>query len=67
MKMYETAIFKDHFPWVDDWDHFWTKRIQNNKRRERILMRGVKIGLKKGGPTATKMSIFDTKKDAPAK
>jgi GTP cyclohydrolase I len=41
----------------------YDKKLQFNKRRMRILMRGVKIGQKQT-VTAGKMGIFDTKKAA---
>jgi hypothetical protein len=59
--IYEGAIPTDHFPWVEDWDHVHEKKLQIHDRRSRILMRGVKIGQRKG-VSEGKMSIFDTKK-----
>lgn len=60
--IYEGAIPTDHFPWVEDWDHFHEKKMEIYDRRSRILMRGVKIGQRKGGAADGKMAIFDTKK-----
>jgi len=59
--IYEGVIPTDHFPWVEDWDHFHTKKLEIHDRRSRILMRGVKIGQRRG-VSEGKMSIFDTKK-----
>jgi hypothetical protein len=63
--LYEGAIPTDHFPWVDDYNHFHEKKVEVYDRRARILMRGVKIGQRKPGDQDTKMSIFDTKKSTP--
>ena len=49
-------------PWVDDWDHYHEKKLEVHDRRNRILMRGFKIGQRKGLSTDGKMGIFDTKK-----
>ena len=57
------AIPRDHQPWLEDHYVENIKIEQNADRRERILMRGVKIGQRKGGDTTGKFSIFNTKKD----
>lgn len=64
--MYEDTIPTDHFPWVDDWDHIHQKKIDIYDRRARVLMRGVKIGQRKGSASDGKMSMFDTKKSTPS-
>lgn len=55
-------IATDHNPWVDDWNHYHEKKMKVMDRRARVLMRGVKIGQRKGASVDGKMSIFDTKK-----
>jgi hypothetical protein len=59
--VYEGSIPTDHFPWVDDYENLVDKAEETIERRSRVLMRGVKIGQRKGG-IENKMSIFDTKK-----
>ncbi len=58
---YENAIASDIFPWAEDWEYFHEKKLKIHDRRARILMRGIKIGQKRG-VSEGKMSIFDTKK-----
>jgi hypothetical protein len=60
--IYEGTLAHDHLPWVEDWDHFHEKKLEIHERRSRILMRGVKIGQRKGLSADGKMGIFDTKK-----
>lgn len=60
-EQYEQSDPRSFMPWVDQWEIYYDKKAQFNKRRMRILMRGVKIGQKQiMGPG--KMSMFDTKK-----
>lgn len=56
------AIPRDHMPWVDDYSVQNMKKLSYIERRERILMRGVKIGQRKGIDGAGKFSMFNTKK-----
>jgi hypothetical protein len=63
---YEQCDPRSYMPWVDDWELFYEKKAQFNKRRMRILMRGVKIGQKQKMGVG-KMSIFDTKKTTETK
>lgn len=49
-------------PWMDDYENENERKIAYVERRERVLMRGVKIGQRKGIDSAGKFSIFDTKK-----
>jgi hypothetical protein len=65
-QLYDQIDPRSYMPWVEQWDLFYEKKQQFNKRRMRILMRGVKIGQKQSmGPG--KMSIFDTKKTTETK
>ena len=57
------AIPRDHMPWMDDYENENEKKLAYLDRRERILMRGVKIGQRKGIDAAGKFSIFNTKKN----
>ena len=58
------AIPRDHQPWLEDHSVENLKREGAAERRERVLMRGVKIGQRKGVDAKGKFSIFDTKKDS---
>jgi hypothetical protein len=59
---YENSVALDHFPWVDNYDYFARSKEKFIERRQKMLLKGTKVGLRKGGETAGKMSIFDTKK-----
>jgi len=61
--MYWGSIPRDHMPWMDDYTDYNMKKVAILERRERILMRGVKIGQRKGIDATGKFSIFNTKKN----
>jgi len=61
--MYDGAIPTDHMPWIDDYTNEESNKLAILERRERVLMRGVKIGQRKGIDAAGKFSIFNTKKN----
>lgn len=63
---YEQSDPRSYMPWVEQWDLLYEKKAQFNRRRMRILMRGVKIGQKQTMGVG-KMSIFDTKKTTETK
>ena len=60
--LYEDAIPTDHFPWVDDLEHLGQEKLRKSERRDRILLRGIKIGRKKVDLYNSRMGMFDTKK-----
>jgi hypothetical protein len=60
-EQYSQSDPKSFMPWVEQWEIFYDKKSQFNRRRMRILMRGVKIGQKQLMAVG-KMSIFDTKR-----
>ena len=49
------------YPFVKNWDDINDKKIKFQERRQRIFMRGVKIGAKKGGGSMFGMSVFEMK------
>ena len=49
------------YPFVKNWDDINDKKIKFQERRQRIFMRGVKIGAKKGGPAMFAMQVFEMK------
>lgn len=59
---YENAVTTDLFPELDDHDEVYEDKLKAEHRRQRIIMRGIKIGQRRGGAADTTMSIFDTKK-----
>ena len=61
--MYWGSIPNDHMPWMDDYSVYNARKIAYLERRERVLMRGVKIGQRKGIDAVGKFSIFNTKKN----
>lgn len=61
--MYWGSIPNDHMPWMDDYSVYNMRKIAYLERRERVLMRGVKIGQRKGIDAVGKFSIFNTKKN----
>lgn len=49
------------FPFFQDWEGINDKKMKYNDRRMRIFMRGVKIGIKRGGGAEIGMSLFEMK------
>lgn len=49
------------FPFVKEWEAINDKKMKFQERRQRIFMRGVKIGVKKGGGSMFGMSVFEMK------
>ena len=49
------------FPFVKNWDNINDKKMKFQERRQRIFMRGVKIGVKKGSGSTFGMSVFEMK------
>ena len=64
--MYWGAIPTDNMPWLDDHSNENFNKMAYLERRERVLMRGVKIGQRKGMDAVGKFSLFNTKKNAPS-
>jgi hypothetical protein len=62
---YEQIIPTEAMPYYEDLTWLERRKRQFRERRNRILMRGVKIANRKSGVVESKMSIFDTKKQAP--
>ncbi|KAL4454911.1 hypothetical protein ABPG74_006293 [Tetrahymena malaccensis] len=51
------------FPWVQYYEQKERNKMMIELRKMRILMRGIKIGKKKGGGKVTLMDVFETKAD----
>lgn len=49
------------YPFVNNWEAINDKKMKFQERRQRIFMRGVKIGAKKGGGSNFGMSVFEMK------
>jgi hypothetical protein len=49
------------YPFIKNWEAINDKKIKFQERRQRIFMRGVKIGAKKGGGGMFGMSVFEMK------
>lgn len=58
---YDMIIPTESMPYLDDITWLERRKTQFRERRNRILMRGVKIANRKSGVVESKMSIFDTK------
>ena len=60
---YEYARLKQIYPFIDDWGKQNRLKIKYEEKKQRIFMRGVKIGTKR--TTSTKgMGIFEMSKKA---
>ena len=46
---YEMHSLKMVYPWIDSWDKWNAKKVKFEERKQRIFMRGIKIGAKKSG------------------
>ncbi|EGR32354.1 hypothetical protein IMG5_086270 [Ichthyophthirius multifiliis] len=51
------------FPWIQNQERKEWLKEQMEERKMRILMRGIKIGKKKGGGKVTLMDVLETKKN----
>ena len=49
------------YPFIKNWEGINDKKMKFQERRQRIFMRGVKIGVKKGGSSNFGMSVFEMK------
>ena len=49
------------YPFIRDWDDTNSKKVKYQERRQRIFMRGIKIGAKKGGGANQGMQVFEMK------
>ena len=67
MSMYDIPVwnYQQWFPFVQDFDNNEFRQEVFEDRKIRILMRGVKIGKKKGGTGFSLMNIFEKKTDKP--
>ena len=50
------------YPFVDDWDAQEKKKLKFEAKKQRIFMRGIKIGKKLEGGGRRGMGIFETKR-----
>lgn len=57
--------YQQWFPFVQDFEKNEFRQEVFEERKIRILMRGVKIGKKKGGEGFSLMNIFEKKSDKP--
>ena len=58
---YKFHDLRSIFPFVNNWDAINDKKMKFQERRQRIFMRGVKIGAKKGAGSNFGMSVFEMK------
>ena len=56
---YEMHSLKMVYPWIDSWDKWNAKKVKFEERKQRIFMRGIKIGAKRGGDSKSGMSLFE--------
>ena len=56
---YEFANLKMVYPFVDEWEDHNKKKIKYEDRKNRIFMRGIKIGAKRGSDSGKGMSMFE--------
>ena len=49
------------YPFIKNWEAINDKKMKFQERRQRIFMRGVKIGAKKGAGGMFGMSVFEMK------
>ena len=61
-RYYEFARLKMIYPFISDWDALNRKKVKYEERKQRIFMRGVKIGKKQGGDSKSGMNIFEMAK-----
>ncbi len=59
---YDMSDLKSVFPFYKDHEGMALRRHMFERRKMRILMKGIKFGTKKGGIDEAMMSIFDVKK-----
>lgn len=63
---YKNAMPKQMYPFIKDWEDINGKKEKYQARKMRIFMRGVKIGVKRGGGAEVGMSLFEQKKKTAA-
>lgn len=59
MDWHKFSELKMHYPFVDHWGAYNKKRLKYHERKNRIYMRGIKIGSKKLGKT-NDMGMFES-------
>ena len=59
---YEQAELKLIFPFIENWDRFNKTKMKYEERKNRIFMRGIKIGVKRGGDSKSAMTMFEKSK-----
>ena len=62
---YEHANLKMLFPFFDKWEEHNKKKLKYEERKNRIFMRGIKVGVRQGGGQSN-MAMFETNKAAAA-
>ena len=50
------------YPFIDNWEDQNKKKEKYELRKNRIFMRGIKIGAKRGGDSNSSMSVFEQSK-----
>lgn len=58
---YKFHDLRSMYPFVNNWEDINDKKMKFQERRQRIFMRGVKIGTKKGAGGMFGMSVFEMK------
>ena len=51
------------YPFIDNWESYNKQKATYQERKQRIFMRGIKIGAKRGGDSKTGMNIFEQQKN----
>ena len=59
---YEFANLKLIYPFIDRWEDHNIKKMKYEERKNRIFMRGIKIGAKHGSSASKGMSLFEQAK-----
>ena len=56
---YEQANLKLIYPFINTWKVYNARKLKYEERKNRIFMRGIKIGARKGGDSGKGMSMFE--------
>ena len=59
---YEHHDLKMIYPFIDKWEEQNKKKEKYELRKNRIFMRGIKIGARRGGDSNSSMSVFEQSK-----
>ena len=61
---FDALDLKMVYPFIEDWTHLNKKKVQYQERRQRIFMRGLKIGSKRISTAEKGMSMFEQNKSS---